>query len=1281
MAGQDEGQPEIGRMDTFSDLGFVGSDIDDKDSGKEISDNHASQGVAIAVDTPATTFLQQVANPTAGAGNGEVGDVQGEHTSTPDENVPIEVADMQFSWDIHIHPKAEIQGACEILKDPSYRDAFFLGYGSCDSDQMIGVGDSQYKLARPSSPEKVYADNSDATGSNTVKFHQQISTDGNIKSRSELSRDAIGGLLGEGNPLAKSGKQVEQRMVKSLSAHSYNPVYPVSQGVSSCTSSSQHIVGSSGAAKYTRNSGQEMQVACGIARQPSNIALYGNKNPDELIGLSDPRDKFIAPSSFQGVNISSISNTSSGMNLPINSAQEKTEYNQLKLKKQIGGYQRFEIGSTLNMDGVGGLTEVPENVWVGQNMVNTLSAEQYQPVLNVSHGTSASLSLQHPNETNQLVEHREYHPRIHCTQLSLQPTIKDVSTSLTLRINDPCYQENFCLADNSLSAPGISDIGDGNQGMSFLRGTAISTRDAAENQFLTMTDTVHSYVSEIYSTSGHQNSADSIQIQHVRQAAWQPTQQSLHTEVAETYSPFGHQFPVNIIQRQFAPLVTTQASHSSLHGSNNCNMPTGFCDDSQKELFRSSSSHRNSTDVISRELPMINLHGETMMGKADFKWQNLQRQVGHHESTVSRYFGTYPELPRTSSFPAQKGSDFSQLNSVAMRYLPCSERSSTTVEKEAEQSAMMGPALPFVTVSGGVSPLPGSPVSSVSRGSSLGSNPNNQQGIGFSTTYRPGYNTNWTLSLRMKAHAIDALSKATRQSRQEYFDPAERNSQCAKKIDLNESRNSNMSIAQQHLQRYLYRHLQRNHKKVVATTSYAVQGNFETSNMRDQAKEFLKIVRDHEACFLSFYHPGPIPSHIMNMLNRCFNVVKEREMLSPKCYARHGHCTPRLAHQDGISGLERSYMDYTHTYDSKRLDKKELNALLVQRKFNILSKGNYQLFHIEGHVFQCSIDQCGSRFIQHKLPTATPKEKFMVYKENLPRAIELMIEEVALFQKREIIACFLGSVLSISCQMYGCRVIQKAVEFADLDQKIQITRELNNDIMKCIHDQNANHVVQKCIEHVPQQFIQFFLEGIYGHVVELSVHPYGCRVIQRILEYFNDPLIHEIFLKEIIEDVYYMAQDPFANYVVQHILQHGNPLARSAIVEKFHGNIITMCKQKHSSNVIEKCLVFGSYDEKQKIIDEILSSCSGLITSGETEALMVMVKDQYANFVVQKVIETCDEWQRKLIIDCLRMHHRQVGNNTYAKHVMGRLERLIEAGRRIQNEHAAQAVPSTWKGI
>lgn len=56
--------------------------------------------------------------------------------------------------------------------------------------------------------------------------------------------------------------------------------------------------------------------------------------------------------------------------------------------------------------------------------------------------------------------------------------------------------------------------------------------------------------------------------------------------------------------------------------------------------------------------------------------------------------------------------------------------------------------------------------------------------------------------------------------------------------------------------------------------------------------------------------------------------------------------------------------------------------------------------------------------------------------------------------------------------------------------------ELNGAIMKCVRDQNGNHVIQKCIECVPQDKIQFIVSSFYGQVVALSTHPYGCRVIQ-----------------------------------------------------------------------------------------------------------------------------------------------------------------------------------------
>ena len=61
-------------------------------------------------------------------------------------------------------------------------------------------------------------------------------------------------------------------------------------------------------------------------------------------------------------------------------------------------------------------------------------------------------------------------------------------------------------------------------------------------------------------------------------------------------------------------------------------------------------------------------------------------------------------------------------------------------------------------------------------------------------------------------------------------------------------------------------------------------------------------------------------------------------------------------------------------------------------------------------------------------------------------------------------------------------------------------QELDGNILKCVKDQNGNHVIQKCVEFVSPSQLQFIISSFWGQVFDLATHPYGCRVIQRILE-------------------------------------------------------------------------------------------------------------------------------------------------------------------------------------
>ncbi|KAL3829071.1 hypothetical protein ACJIZ3_017873 [Penstemon smallii] len=378
---------------------------------------------------------------------------------------------------------------------------------------------------------------------------------------------------------------------------------------------------------------------------------------------------------------------------------------------------------------------------------------------------------------------------------------------------------------------------------------------------------------------------------------------------------------------------------------------------------------------------------------------------------------------------------------------------------------------------------------------------------------------------------------------------------------------------------------------------------------------------------------------------------------------RHGEFNMRFA--GGMRNVAGGVMG---PWDLNNMDPGFASSLLEEFKSN--KTRCFELSEIAGHVVDFSADQYGSRFIQQKLETATTEEKKMVFQEIFPHALTLMTDVFGNYviqkffehgmasQRRELAANLFGHVLTLSLQMYGCRVIQKAIEVVDVDQKIKMVEELEGQVMRCVRDQNGNHVIQKCIECVPEEHIQFIVTTFFDQVVTLSTHPYGCRVIQRVLEHCEDEKTQTKVMEEILGSVSMLAQDQYGNYVVQHVLQHGKPHERTTIIRELAGNIVQMSQQKFASNVVEKCLTFGDPNERQLLVNEMLG------TTDENEPLQAMMKDQFANYVVQKVLETCSDQEREHILGRIKVHLNALKKYTYGKHIVARVEKLVAAGER-----------------
>ncbi|KAK4414880.1 Pumilio6, chloroplastic [Sesamum alatum] len=324
----------------------------------------------------------------------------------------------------------------------------------------------------------------------------------------------------------------------------------------------------------------------------------------------------------------------------------------------------------------------------------------------------------------------------------------------------------------------------------------------------------------------------------------------------------------------------------------------------------------------------------------------------------------------------------------------------------------------------------------------------------------------------------------------------------------------------------------------------------------------------------------------------------------------------------------------------------------------------FELSDIAGHLVELSIDQHGSRFIQQKLETCSVEEKASVFKEVVPHAPKLMTDvfgnyviqklfEYGSPEQRKYLANQLeGQILPLSLQMYGCRVIQKALDVIDLEQKSRLVRELDGHVMRCVRDQNGNHVIQKCIESIPTQNIQFILSSFCGQVAALSTHPYGCRVIQRVLEHCDDNMETQFIVNEILDSVRSLAQDQYGNYVTQHVLMRGKPRERSEIIEKLAGSIVQLSQHKFASNVVEKCLEYSDFTARELLIKEIIGH------GDKTDNLLIMMKDQYANYVVQKILEKCTSDQREVLLGLIRNNLTALKKYTYGKHIVARFEQL-----------------------
>uniref|UniRef100_A0A7E4VDY2 PUM-HD domain-containing protein n=1 Tax=Panagrellus redivivus TaxID=6233 RepID=A0A7E4VDY2_PANRE len=393
-------------------------------------------------------------------------------------------------------------------------------------------------------------------------------------------------------------------------------------------------------------------------------------------------------------------------------------------------------------------------------------------------------------------------------------------------------------------------------------------------------------------------------------------------------------------------------------------------------------------------------------------------------------------------------------------------------------------------------------------------------------------------------------------------------------------------------------------------------------------------------------YPAPSPTVITSP-----HPVNRRPLGPPNTNTVNGH--GRVTTTNSSSGSEKGNVNRSQQLDDFR------NSRLPHLQLSDLGK----------NVVEFAKDQHGSRFIQQKLERTNNKEKQLIFEEVILHAQQLMTDVFGNYviqkffefgtpdQKNALVDAISGNVMNLALQMYGCRVIQKALESISSEQQMDLLREMEGQVLKCVKDQNGNHVVQKVIERVDPPRLQFIIDAFTAEgtdtVCSLAKHPYGCRVIQRVLEHCNEAQKRPV-LEQLHKNIKDLVSDQYGNYVIQHVIEHGATEDRDRIVRDIKGEVLKYAQHKFASNVIEKCLTHGSNDHKNLLIVEVCGDGT------RPTPLLDMMKDPYANYVVQKMLDVADSIHRKKMMLAIKPHIPQLRKYNYGKHIITKLEKYFQ---------------------
>jgi len=349
------------------------------------------------------------------------------------------------------------------------------------------------------------------------------------------------------------------------------------------------------------------------------------------------------------------------------------------------------------------------------------------------------------------------------------------------------------------------------------------------------------------------------------------------------------------------------------------------------------------------------------------------------------------------------------------------------------------------------------------------------------------------------------------------------------------------------------------------------------------------------------------------------------------------------------------------------------------------------------HTLALARDLFGNYVVQNFFDNAAPDQRDML-------AISLM-----------------GNVSALCTHPHGCRVVQRAMFVVSPARRNDLIEELlelqggnsaqTEAIVKsCARDAHATHVLQKAVAslqraiglknaykdpHIPEdaedppneriraaRALERIETIVLADCIPMCTHQQACRLVQRILGACElakiSPRVNQV-VSEVFRNIDALAIHQNGNFVLQHILEATEPSLASRVQLYVCTNAVRLARHKFGSHLVEKCLACATPAQVNAIIERFLSpltqdmldefkddfesSASDDIACGLVPStLPVLMKDPYANFVVQKAFDVARGELRLKLSQEIRARTTSLSKFSYGRHILTHINRAGPGG-------------------